>query len=239
MTARIGTAGWSVPRASAHHAPGVGAHLQRYARVLSCVEINSSFYRPHRASTYARWRDSTPDEFRFAVKMPKAITHERRLVGADALVAAFLDQTSALGDKRGPILVQLPPSLAFDADAAARFFGDLRARSEGDVVCEPRHPTWFTSAADQLLAQFRIARVAADPAVVPVAAEPGGFPDLVYVRWHGTPRTYWSRYEDDALASLRLRIARWQPTADVWCIFDNTAAGFAFENALALRGRER
>ena len=71
----IGTAGWSIPRQVAPHFPGEGTHLHRYARVLHCVEINSSFHRPHAAATYARWAASAPAEFRFSVKIPRAITH--------------------------------------------------------------------------------------------------------------------------------------------------------------------
>jgi uncharacterized protein YecE (DUF72 family) len=230
----IGTAGWSIPRSAVETCAGPGTHLERYARVLTCVEINSCFYRPHRESTYARWRESTPQDFRFAVKLPKQITHERRLTDAAPLIDDFLRQTAALGEKRGPILVQLPPSLAFDAPTASRFFDTLRDRYDAAVVCEPRHPTWFAPDAGALMTRHRIARVAADPAVVPAAAKSGGFGGLVYVRWHGSPRTYWSRYEPSAIASLHARIDDWRQSAEVWCIFDNTAAGFAIENAIAL-----
>ena len=81
----IGTAGWSIPRSSAAAVPGPGTHLQRHARALSGVEINSSFYRPHRPSTYMKWAAAVGEGFRFAVKVPKEITHARRLVGADAV----------------------------------------------------------------------------------------------------------------------------------------------------------
>src|SRR4051812_31074507 len=110
---RIGTAGWSIPRAAADRFASAGTHLQRYARSLPCAEINSSFHRPHTAATYARWRDSTPDEFRFAVKMPRTITHELKLQGTRDALTSFLAQSGGLAAKRGPILVQLPPSLSF------------------------------------------------------------------------------------------------------------------------------
>src|SRR5689334_25423474 len=111
---RIGTAGWSIPRASAWRFDTEGTHLQRYARQLRCVEINSSFYRPHAAATYARWRESTPANFRFAVKMPRAITHELQLRHARKPLIEFLAETDGLAEKRGPILVQLPQSFSFD-----------------------------------------------------------------------------------------------------------------------------
>lgn len=75
----IGTAGWSIPARHAQAVPAEGSQLQRYATALGGVEINSSFYRPHRPETYARWAASTPASFRFAVKCPRAITHEARL----------------------------------------------------------------------------------------------------------------------------------------------------------------
>ena len=75
----IGTAGWSIPAASAHRFAGEGTHLQRYARLLGCTELNSSFQRQHTAVTYAKWAMSTPSHFRFAIKVPRAITHDLRL----------------------------------------------------------------------------------------------------------------------------------------------------------------
>src|SRR4029079_10221257 len=111
---RIGTAGWSIPRASVPRFDSVGTHLEPYSRVLRCAEINSSFYRPHTATTYAKWRDSTPPDFAFAIKMPRTITHELKLRDVRDPLVAFLDQTDALAGKRGPILIQLPPSLSFD-----------------------------------------------------------------------------------------------------------------------------
>src|SRR6187402_3325785 len=105
---RIGTAGWSIPRAAASRFESAGTHLRRYSRLFRCAEINSSFHRPHTAATYAKWRDSTPPDFRFAVKMPRTITHERKLQEAREPFVVFLGETDGLADKRGPILVQLP-----------------------------------------------------------------------------------------------------------------------------------
>lgn len=234
---RIGTAGWSIPRASAFRFDTTGTHLERYARVLRAVEINSSFYRPHAATTYARWRDSTPPDFRFAVKMPKTITHELRLENAREPLAAFLAQTDGLGRKRGPILVQLPPSLQFDAAVASAFLDLVRAVYDGPLVCEPRHATWFADPAEALLDRYRIARVAADPPPVPAAAVPAGWKRFVYFRLHGSPRMYWSRYDENVIASLTETLHGIQTTEDVWCVFDNTATGAATENAWELHER--
>ncbi len=234
---RVGTAGWSIPRASAFRFPAPGTHLERYARLLRCAEINSSFYRPHAAATYAKWRDSTPPDFRFAVKMPRTITHELKLQDAREPLVAFLTATDGLAQKRGPILVQLPPSLSFDATIVTSFLDLVRTVYDGLVVCEPRHATWFSPPVALLLDRYRISRVAADPPPVPAAIMPAGWPGVAYFRLHGSPRKYWSRYEDNDLATLAMR-ARSMPSAEeVWCVFDNTASGAAIQNAWALRER--
>ena len=230
----IGTAGWSIPRAAAQYFGGDGTHLHRYAQVLPCAEINSSFHRPHAAATYARWAAATPARFRFAVKMPRTITHDRALRATRPLLERFLAESAGLGRKRGPVLVQLPPSLAFDRRVAARFFGLLRAHVDGPIVCEPRHPTWFAPAADALLVRHDVARVAADPPPAPGADLPGGWGGITYYRLHGSPRKYWSRYDTGALTRLADALRRVPARVDVWCVFDNTASGAALENAYEL-----
>lgn len=231
----IGTAGWSLPRAEHHHFPGLGSHLERYASRFAAVEINSSFHRSHKPAIWARWRDAVPPSFRFSVKMPKSITHTARLSGTDDLVAAFSDEISVLEAKLGCVLVQLPPSLGFDARIAAGFFEHLRARIAVAIACEPRHESWFGQEADALLGQFNIARAAADPARVPAAGEPGGSPQLCYFRLHGSPRVYYSTYSAEFINELADRLRREAAEGrTVWCIFDNTTLGAATRNALDL-----
>ena len=230
----LGTAGWSIPRAQAAHFPAAGSHLERYARVFNAAEINSSFYHPHQPATFARWAASVPPSFRFSVKIPKTLTHDGRLAFTAGL-ASFLSAVGELGPKLGPLLIQLPPSLALEARIAGRFFTALRRRCDGPVACEPRHPSWFSPAGETLLSEFRIARVAADPAVVPAAAQAGGWSGLLYTRLHGSPRTYYSSYGAGFLNQLARRLR--SATAPSWCIFDNTALGAAAENALALGKR--
>ena len=106
---RIGTAGWTIPRRHAEHFPADGSGLERYASRFNAAEINSTFYRSHRPQTYARWTAAVPEDFRFAVKMPKAITHERRLIDVTDLLNRFAEEISLLGPKLGPVLIQLPP----------------------------------------------------------------------------------------------------------------------------------
>lgn len=233
----VGCAGWSLPRDAQPRFPAAGTHLVRYAARLPATEINSSFYRPHRPATYARWAASVPPAFRFAVKLPRAITHEHRLAGTEPLLDAFLAGVAALGPALGCLLVQLPPSLAFAPAAADAFLAALRARHGGGVVVEPRHASWFGPEAEALLVARHVGRVAADPARVPAAATPGGWPGVVYYRLHGSPRVYYSAYDGAALDALAVRLRAAAPGVRPWCIFDNTASGAATANALDLLDR--
>jgi uncharacterized protein YecE (DUF72 family) len=230
----IGTAGWSIPRASAYRFAASGTHLQRYSSILRCVEINSCFYRSHARATYTRWAAEARPAFQFAVKLPRTITHDQQLRRARVPLERFLEDTGGLGDKRGPILVQLPPALAFDVRVAGRFFDCFRERYGGLVVCEPRHQTWFCDAADRLLDRHEVARVAADPPRGPGDGAPGGWRGISYFRLHGSPRTYWSRYDRAFIERLARELLA-SASGEVWCVFDNTAAGAAIENALELQ----
>jgi uncharacterized protein YecE (DUF72 family) len=230
----VGTAGWTIPRDVADRFAGPGSALVRYATRLGAAEINSTFWRRHKAETFARWRSSVPRWFRFAVKLPRAITHEAELVGARPLLVEFFDDVSGLGDRLGPILIQLPPSLAFQSRRVASFLRTLRGIHDGPVVCEPRHPTWFAPGADALLAAHQVARVAADPPRVPGADRPGGAASMAYFRLHGSPVIYRSPYTDARLGPLAEQIGALAAHTPVWCIFDNTASGAAATDALTL-----
>ncbi len=231
---RIGTAGWNIPKEQAAAFPAEGSHLERYAQVFGTVEINSSFYRPHRRSTYERWAASAPEAFRFAVKVPKTITHEHRLRMTSELLDRFLSDLGGLGPKLGPLLVQLPPSLAFEPGVADRFLDDLRQRTRAPIACEPRHRSWFTPQVEGLLYELRIGRVAADPPPAPGADRPGGWTGLTYFRLHGSPRIYYSSYSDEVIHAVVQRLGlRAAEGSECWCIFDNTAGFAATGNALA------
>ncbi|MEP7314659.1 MAG: DUF72 domain-containing protein [Pseudomonadota bacterium] len=234
MTIRIGTAGWSIPRSIQRDFRGKGSHLHRYAIVLGGVEINSSFYRSHAKESYAKWAAAAPRSFRFAVKVPQTITHDLRLRRTRTALTAFLGEVNGLGSKLGPLLIQLPPSLNFESRVARRFFALLRDTHRKPVVCEPRHNSWFTSRAEDVLREYRIGRVAADPALTEAAAVPGGWMGTVYYRLHGSPRRYWSVYTAAQVKGLAQVLVKLPRTTDAWCVFDNTASGGAALNALQL-----
>lgn len=232
---RIGCAGWSIPLAHRPLFPAAGSHLARYAAVFNAVEINSSFYRLHRETTYTRWAATVPADFRFAVKVPRTITHGDRLRPTPRL-DEFLRGPLRLGDRLGPLLLQLPPSLSLEPRVARGFLTALRTRFPHAVVAEPRHPSWFTPEGERLLAEFEIGRVAVDPArPVPEAGRPGGWRGLSYYRLHGSPELYRSPYPAAALERLAEQLRRERVL--VWVIFNNTAAGAHIPNACALRAR--
>lgn len=170
-----------------------------------------------------------PAAFRFSLKVPKEITHVKRLTDCESELARFLEQTASLGEKRAVLLAQLPPSLAFEPHVAQAFFEMFRRSYAEKLVCEPRHATWFTAPALKLFEDLDVGRCGADPAPVPGANAPAG-PGVRYLRWHGSPRTYYSSYDEAALRAFA-KIVQDKAT-ETWCIFDNTAAGAAAANAL-------
>lgn len=232
---RIGTAHWNVPFEAQHAFPERGSHLERYSRGLPAVEINSSFYRHHLAKTYKRWAASTPPDFRFSVKLARAFTHEAKLVPSGDSLRASLEAIGELGEKFGCLLVQLPPSLAFEHSRAENFLGFLKELCPAPMAWEPRHQSWAQPEALAVLAKYGACKVIADPepCPAPAAASRGpGFP-IRYYRLHGSPIIYRSRYRPHFLTKVAADI-REGPARDTWCIFDNTTFGFATLNALEL-----
>lgn len=238
---RIGCAGWSFASAQGRHFGAGDSQLARYATRFDVVEINSSFYRPHKRTTYARWAAVVPRGFRFSVKLPREITHDARLERCGPALDRFAGEVGGLGAKLGGLLVQLPPSLVYAPRTAATFFAMLRRRfARVAVACEPRHASWFAPGVDTLWERHAVARVAADPSTVEGAGGPGGAGRWHYWRLHGSPRMYYSAYGEDRLRAYAddiRRLARRGRAA--WCIFDNTAHGFAIEDALLLQALTR
>jgi uncharacterized protein YecE (DUF72 family) len=232
----VGIAGWSIRKEQSGLFANEGTHLQRYASRFDAVEINSSFYQSHKRETYERWAKSVPARFRFAVKTPKWLTHDGCLEETGAPLARFVDEIGGLGRKLGCVLVQLPPGLAYDPRTVETFFAKLRARYRGPLVCEPRHPTWFTGFADDRLAAHGVGRVAADPSCGEHGGEPAASPRVAYFRLHGSPVMYHSSYDAAYLDRLAARMKALKKTP-VWCVFDNTARGAATLDAIDLLAR--
>lgn len=234
---RIGCAGWSIAARQADLFGAGESALARYATLFPVVEVNSSFHRSHRRDTWERWAAAVPRGFRFSVKLPKTITHEMRLVRSGPLLRAFAEEVSGLGSKLGGVLVQLPPSLAFDARQAGLFFKAMRTTFDVPIACEPRHASWFTPRSEGLWERYEVARVAADPPVIGSPDTPGGAGRWTYFRLHGAPRLYYSRYGTQRLRDLAAALrSSDRARRSAWCIFDNTAHAHAVDNAACLQG---
>jgi uncharacterized protein YecE (DUF72 family) len=232
---RIGTAGWSLPRESLSAFPASGSHLQRYAAVFNAAEINSSFYRAHKRETYERWAASVSSDFRFSVKLPREITHDLRLRACAKPLQKFLDEIEGLGPRLGCLLIQLPPSFVFERALVKRFLTLLRRHFHGNAVIEPRHASWFESVVEDTLRGFDVGRVGSDPALTANAAIPIAKTPIAYRRLHGSPRMYYSSYEEPFLESVAAEMtAHASHAREAWCIFDNTAHGHSTSNALRL-----
>ncbi len=223
----IATAGWSIPKAVSGRFSQEGSGLERYASVFDGVEINSTFYRSHRLTTFERWAAAVPDHFRFAIKLPRMITHDLRLREIGGLFETFLEMIVPLGKKLGPLLCQLPPSLDFDRPVVEQALADMRKAHSGTIFLEARHKSWRGDEVLPLLKHYGAGRVLADPPVVWSASdfeEPPG-----YVRLHGRPKVYYSAYDEAEIAAFSDMLAQ-----DSWCVFDNTASGAAAADALAM-----
>jgi uncharacterized protein YecE (DUF72 family) len=157
------------------------------------------------------------------------------LLDCEQLIDEFIGQCSHLGQKLGCLLIQLPPSLAFEGETAQHFFSVFRSRYDGFAVLEPRHVSWQTPQAQTLLIEHRIGQVAADPSPIPEGDVPGAWPGIRYFRLHGSPRIYYSSYESPWLEELAITLQPQAQDRPTWCIFDNTASGAATANALELQ----
>ncbi|MRJ02236.1 MAG: DUF72 domain-containing protein [Epsilonproteobacteria bacterium] len=219
----IGTAGWSIPRELLPpFLREEGSGLWRYSHLFPITEINRTFYHLPRPSTFLRWRDETPDGFRFSVKLSRKITHTGRLRAHLEELEPFFQRVTLLGEKLYGVLIQLPPSLPFNLPLIEGFLETIHSLYRGRLFLEPRHPSWQRWNPMEL-------------GVTPVYADPGlawwlGVPEP-YFRLHGTPQVYHSSYDDNYLRSLASKLRDHREAA---VIFDNTASGAAFKNALRL-----
>ncbi|MEU1963361.1 DUF72 domain-containing protein [Nocardia sp. NPDC019304] len=262
---RIGTSGWVYPPWRGTFYPEGLPHkreLTYLSEQLDSVEINGSFYSLQRPSSYQKWAEQTPDDFLFAVKGSRFITHMKRLRDGDDLLANFLASGPlALGPKLGPILWQLPPTFRFDADVLDDFLSRLPRGTEQAAeiarrhdhrvdppytstdadrpirhAMEIRHESFVTPAFTDLLGRHNVALVVADAAgKYPLLEEVTA--DFVYIRLHGHDELYVSGYTDEGLDMWAEKIRAWAGTLDVYTYFDNDAKVRAPRDAIALRER--
>ncbi len=229
----VGTSGWNYDHWQGPFYPEGLARTRRlewYARTFSAVEVNATFYRSMRPSTFEKWAQTTPGGFVWAVKASRFITHIRRLRDADQALSLFLESLAPLGTKLGPVLFQLPPSLAFDPAVVKTFLGLLpRGRR---YTLEARHESWV---GDDALACLRDANVAWC-----ISDTAGRYPsreavsaDFAYIRLHGSKRLYTSCYSERELARWAEKILNFG--VDTYVFFDNDCEAHAPANARRLR----
>lgn len=237
---RIGTSGWNYGEWRGLFYPKElksTDFLAWYARHFDTTEVNYSFYRLPRPSTYAKWAAQTPERFLFALKVSRFITHIKRLEGTGAEWRLFLANARTLGDKLGPLLVQLPPSLRADAGRLERFLAAAPApggEPAPRIAFEFRHESWFIPEILGLLRHHGAALVIADSARYP-KAPPAATAPFVYLRFHGPAQLFASKYSDAQLSEWAGRISAWRAEGrDVFAYFNNDVRAHAVENAQTL-----
>lgn len=227
MALRTGTSGWQYRDWRGGLYPASLAQrrwLEWYSQAFSTVEVNASFYRLPQVESFAAWKDATPADFVFSVKMSRILTHQKRLSDPKEPVERFLSRARALGDKLGPVLVQLPPSLRADVPRLEQMLECFPASVS--VALEPRHESWFSDDAYALMREHDCALCLADdqgPKTPLVATAPWG-----YLRLHqGRGRSHPS-YASAALSAWARRVASLWPTeATVYVYFNNDPGGAA------------
>jgi uncharacterized protein YecE (DUF72 family) len=230
----VGTSGWQYRHwHTRFYPPGLPQTrwLEHYAERFATVELNSAFYRLPKRSTFAGWRDRTPDDFCMAVKMSRYLTHIRRLRDPAEPVARFLERAGALGDRLGPVLLQFPPDLRADPAALAAVLARFPAHIK--VAVEARHASWWTEQVRQTLEDYQAALCWADRREEPVAPlwRTAGFG---YVRLHEGLAEPAPRYGSAALRSWVDRLAAgYGPDATVYAYFNNDPNGAALVDAEA------
>jgi len=249
--ARIGISGWTyAPWRKVFYPPGLrqADELAFASREFPTIEINGSFYSLMRPESYRAWHDRVPDDFVFAVKGGRFITHMLRLRNVKtALANFFASGLLCLGHKLGPVLWQLPPSLRFEPDVLRRFCDLLPrttaaverlarqhdARLDGRSVVdattgnlpvrhtlEVRHPSFADPRYVELLREYGVASCVADSAgLYPMIEDLTA--DFAYARLHGKKRLYVSGYSPKDLAPWAERVRRWRQSGDVFVYFDN------------------
>lgn len=231
----VGTSGWHYKHWMGNFYPlGLKSKdfTDYYLRFFRSVEINNSFYKLPTAETFANWRASVPEDFLFAVKASRFITHMKKLKDPQESIARFLQNVNALEEKLGPILFQLPPGWSVNEERLAEFLAVLPSYYR--YTFEFRHPSWYTEEVMNLLRQYNAAFCIYELEyhVSPLAVTA----DFVYIRLHGPETKYAGSYSDDALRWWAKQCLQWQQQdLDVYIYFDNDQNGYAAYNAIRLK----
>ncbi len=201
--------------------------LEHYAAAFATVEVNNAFYRLPERDTFAAWRERTPPGFVVAVKMSRYLTHIKRLREPEEPVQRFLDRATALGDKLGPVLLQLPPNLRADPGALDRTLALFPAGVR--VAVEPRHDTWWSAEVRAVLENRGAALCWADRRSRPITPL-WRTTDWAYLRFHEGRARPWPRYGRQALDTWTARL---DPAVPTYVYFNNDPGGAAITDAAA------
>lgn len=230
----IGTSGWHYEHWRGRFYPeklDKAKWLEFYAGHFATVELNNSFYRLPSEAAFATWRESSPANFTFAVKVSRFITHIKRLRDAEEAVEKFITRAKILGEKLGPLLYQLPPNMHRNDEVLESFLSTLPRGMRH--VFEFRHESWLEEGVYQILHKYNIGFCVFDmPSVsCPLLATA----DFAYIRFHGSTGLYWSCYSDEELASWAKRLANLAKNLKaVYIYFNNDAEAFAVSNVMTL-----
>jgi uncharacterized protein YecE (DUF72 family) len=206
--------------------------LEYYARHFSTVELNNSFYRLPSENAFTTWHDTTPDDFHFAVKMSRFVTHIKRLKDSEEAVEKFIKRANILGEKLGPLLYQLPPNMHRNDERLDSFLSGLPGGMRH--VIEFRHRSWLVEDVFKILRQHHAGFCVFDmpELTCPLVATA----DFAYIRFHGHEGLYSSSYPDEELAGWARGIAELAGNLDaVYIYFNNDVEGFAVRNAVTIR----
>jgi uncharacterized protein YecE (DUF72 family) len=231
----IGTSGWHYQHWIGTYYPSKtkpSEQLSLYVKDFSTVELNNPFYRLPSRQTFANWRRSVPENFLFSVKASRFITHMKKLKDPAESLSQFLTHASALKEKLGPILFQLPPNWKLNIERLNDFLGAL-PKKKFRYVFEFRNETWYTPEVFKALEKYNCAFCfyELDHHVSPFKVTA----DFVYVRLHGPGHKYQGSYKTSSLKQWQKKGAKWSGEGkDVFIYFDNDQAGYAAFNAKSL-----
>jgi uncharacterized protein YecE (DUF72 family) len=238
---RVGCSGWNYAhwRNGVFYPPRCAPRnwLRFYAKYFDTVEINMTFYRLPKAAIVARWVEETPEEFTFAVKVSRYVTHVKRLLDVPLHLPLLYERIAPLleSPKLGPLLWQLPPTFKADHDRLAQALEHLQDGQRH--AFEFRHPSWFTEQTYTLLREHNVALVVGDRPQVNDFQAHELTADFTFVRFHGGTRGADGNYAHSELDDWAARLERWSSEADVFAYFNNDWEGYAIENALYLKER--
>ncbi|MEJ5349055.1 MAG: DUF72 domain-containing protein [Desulfosoma sp.] len=230
---RVGTSGWNYSHWRGRFYPDklpTSQWLHYYTNHFDTVECNATFYRLPSEKTFLLWKERTPKGFCWAVKASRLITHNRRLRQVEEPLKLFMSRALLLGEKLGPVLFQLPPSLTYDSTLFEDFAAQLSPLKR--VAVEVRHRSWIN---DRFLDQLRFHGLA-----FCVSDTAGRYPyheavtaDFMYIRLHGSKKLYASSYTEEEIRTWADKIRSWN--RETFIYFDNDFEGYAVQNALSLK----